>query len=425
MTGSDVGSNAGTPNRSVNHVGLALGLLAGLAFGLLAAATGNPLLLDLAEGVRPLGTAFVNALQMVVIPLVVSVIFVGVARLGDPRKVGRLGGLSVAFFWTTTILAIVIGMASMALLMRFAPEVAAPAVEAQTRPELPGIVDFLLSLIPRNPFAAATNGALLPLIVFSVLLGAAVGTLPERQRHQLVEVADALTEALITLVFWILWTGPVGLFALAAPITAELGWAMLGSLAVFVIAVVLGLFLFMGAVYIPAAAVLGRRSPGQFLKGAAGAYAVGFSTGSSVASLPVMLTDADKKLGVNHQVGNLVLPLAASLNRAGSALYQGAAVVFLASLYDVNIPTSALVGSILATFLVSLTVAPVPSASVMTLAPALDTVGVPLAGLAVLLGIDRIPDMFRTGTNVLGHMTTAVVVDGLTQDPRGRGDPTG
>ena len=146
-------------------------------------------------------------------------------------------------------------------------------------PELPGFVDFLLSLIPRNPFAAASSGALLPLIVFSVLLGAAVGTLPEDQRTRLVDLGDALAEALITLVFWILWTGPVGLFGLAAPITAELGWAMLGSLAVFIVAVILGLFLFMGIVYLPAVRILGRRPPGHFLRGASGAYAVGFSTG--------------------------------------------------------------------------------------------------------------------------------------------------
>ena len=208
--------------------------------------------------------------------------------------------------------------------------------------------------------------------------------------------------------------GPIGLFGLAAPITAELGWAMLGSLAVFIVAVILGLFVFMGLVYVPLAVVVGRRRPGHFISGSMGAYTIGFSTTSSVASLPVMLADAEDELGVPSSVGNLVLPLAASINRAGSALFQGAAIVFLAWLYDVAIPGSALVGAVLATFLVAMTVAPVPSASVMTLAPALDTVGVPLAGLAVLLGIDRIPDMFRSGTNVFGHMTAAVVVDGIT-----------
>lgn len=403
----------GQNHRTVHHGALALGLALGLAFGLVAAASGQPLLMDFATGVRPLGQAFVNAIQMVVIPLVTTVIFVGVAGLGDPRKVGRLGGLAILFFWVTTIPAVLIGMGVMSVAFRFAPEVTVPAVDAQVAPELPGLVDFLLSLIPANPIEAAAGGALLPLIVFAVLVGAAVGTLPEAQRRRLVDLAEALSEALITLVYWILWVGPIGLFGLAAPITAELGWAMLGSLTVFIVAVVVGLFVFIGAVYVPLAAVVGGRRPGRFIRGSSGAFTIGFSTTSSVASLPVLLADAEEELGVHPSVGNLVLPLAASLNRAGSALFQGAGIVFLAGIYDVTIPGSALVGAVVATFLVSMTVAPVPSASVMTLAPALDTVGVPIGGLAVLLGIDRIPDMFRTGTNVLGHMTSAVVVDGV------------
>ncbi len=405
---------ADAPTRSVNHLGLGLGLVAGLVFGLIASVSASPALMSIAVGVRPLGQAFVNAIQMVVIPLVVSVIFVGVARLGDPRKVGRMGGLAMLCAWSTTILAIITGMGLMAIGLRFAPEVVPPAVDAATRPELPGMMDFLLSLIPRNPFAAASQGALLPLIVFSLLFGAAAGTLPLVQRERLVGFSESVSEALITLVYWILWTGPVGLFGLTAPITAELGWAMLGSLAVFVISVIVGLVLFVAVVYMPLVRFVGKMSIARFLKGSAGACTIGFSTTSSVASLPVLLADAQEKLDVSPEVANLVLPLTVSLNRSGSALFQGAAIIFLAWMYDVTIPGSALAGAVLASFLVALTVAPVPSASVMTLVPALDTVGVPVAGLAILLGIDRIPDMARTVVNVMGDMVAAVVVDGLT-----------
>lgn len=405
----------GGAHRSVNHFGLGLGLVAGLAFGLVAAMSGSPLLMDVAVGVRPLGTAFVNAIQMVVIPLVVSVIFVGVARLGDPRKVGRMGGLAILFSWVTTIIAIIIGMGLMALGLQFAPDVVPPAIQAQATPELPTMVDFLLNLIPRNPFEAASRGALLPLIVFSLLFGAAAGTLPDAQRERLVGLAESVSEALITLVYWILWTGPVGLFGLTAPITAELGWAMLGSLAVFVITVIIGLILFATTIYMPAVRFLGKMAIPRFIKGSLGACTIGFSTTSSVASLPVLLADAEEKLDVSPEVANLVLPLAVSLNRSGSALFQGASIIFLAWMYDVTIPGSALAGAVLASFLVALTVAPVPSASVMTLVPALDTVGVPVAGLAILLGIDRIPDMARTVVNVMGDMAAAVVVDGITK----------
>ena len=406
-------SNPPQPTRKVNHAALAAGLGAGLGFGLLAAATGNPLLTTVATGVRPLGTLFVNAIQMVVIPLVVCVIFVGIARLGDLRKAGRLGGSSILFFWLTTLPAILIGMGLMALALRFSPEVAPPVVQESAAAEFPGMVDFLVNLVPRNPFQAAASGTLLPLIVFAAIFGAAAGTLPNDHRNRLLGLADSITEALVTIVYWILWIGPVGLFGLTAPLIAELGWSFLASLGVFILTVIVGLFLFIGLVYLPAARFLGRVPLGRYVRGSLGACTIGFSATSSVAALPVMLADAETKLGVSPTTARLVLPLAASLNRAGSALFQGASVVFLASLYDVPLPPAAVTGALLATFLAAMTVAPVPSASIVSLVPTLATVGVPQAGLAVLLGIDRIPDMFRSATNVLGHMTAAAVVDGV------------
>jgi Na+/H+-dicarboxylate symporter len=395
----------------VLHIAIAVGLVAGLGLGLLAAATGSDVLYDLATGVAPLGTAFMNAIRMVVIPLVMAVIFSGVAKLGDPRKLGKLGGLTLAFFWTSLVPAILIGMGVMWVGLMFTPDVVAPVAAAQEAPELPGIVDFLVSLIPSNPFAAASNGQLLPLIVFTALLAAATGTLEPGPRDRLVGLADALGDALIKLVWWILWTAPVGIFALAAPVTAQMGWALLQSLAVFIVCVVVGLLLYFALIYAPLLRFVGGMSPIEFLKGTFGAASISFSTTSTVAALPVALEEARENLGVSETIADLVIPLAASMYRTGSALFQGAAIVFLAHLYDVPLPLAAIGGAVLATFLVALTVAPVPSSSVVTLAPALETVGIPLAGLAILLGIDRIPDMFRTAHNNLGQITTAVLMD--------------
>ena len=392
---------------------MAVGLFAGLAFGILASATGSPTLLAAAEGVRPLGTLFVNAIRMVVIPLVMATVFVGVARLGDIRKVGRMGFLTMAFIAGTIIPAIVIGMAMMKLALGFAPEMAPLTAVEQARPELPGMVDFLVSLIPSNPFQAANAGALLPLIVFSVLFAAAASTIEASKRDLLVGIADAISDALIKLVYWVLWLGPIGVFGLAAPVTAQTGWALLGSLAAFVIAVILGLIVFLFVIYLPAVKVFGGVGPMDFLRGTVGTATVGFTTTSSVATLPVLFQEAKDNFGVSEPVTNFVLSLGAAINRAGSALYQGAGVVFVAALYDVPIASGAVLGAVVAVFFAALTVAPVPSASVMTLAPALDAVGAPLAGLAVLLGIDRIPDMFRTVINVMGHMAAAISVDGL------------
>jgi Na+/H+-dicarboxylate symporter len=272
-------------------------------------------------------------------------------------------------------------------------------------------VDFLVSLIPSNPFAAASSGALLPLIVFTALLAAAAGTLDQGPRTRLIELADALGDALIKLVYWILWTAPLGIFGLAAPVTAQMGWGLLGSLAVFIVSVVAGLGVFLSLVFLPLLHFVGGISPLRFLRDTFGGVAVAFSTTSTVAALPVMIEEAEEKLQLSPTTATLVLPLGASMYRPGSALFQGAAIVFLAHLYQVPIPAAAVGGAVLATFLVSLTVAPVPSSSIVTLAPALDTVGVPIAGLAILLGVDRIPDMFRTAVNALGQITTAALVD--------------
>jgi len=392
------------------HIAIAAGLVLGMATGLLAAA-GSDFFMTVALASAPFGTAFMNAIRMVVIPLVMAVIFTGVAKLGDPKKLGRLGGMTLAFFWATVIPAIVIGMGTMWVGLNFAPEITPPSVAARETVRLPGLVDFLVSLIPSNPFAAASEGALLPLIVFTALFAAAASTLEEEPRARLVGFAEAAGDALIKLVWWILWTAPLGIFGLAAPVTAQMGWGLIQSLAVFVICVVLGLGIYVGVVYLPILKVVGGIGPLRFIKGTFGAASVAFSTTSTAAALPVTLEEAKEKLGVSETVADLVLPLGASMYRAGSALFQGAAIVFLAHLFDVPLPSSALGGALLPTFLVSLTVAPVPSSGVVTLAPALDTLGIPLAGLSILLGVDRVPDMFRTTVNLLGQITTAVVVD--------------
>jgi Na+/H+-dicarboxylate symporter len=165
--------------------------------------------------------------------------------------------------------------------------------------------------------------------------------------------------------------------------------------------------------------------PRRFFGSTFGGAAVAFSTTSTVAALPVMLEEAQGKLKLSPSVATLILPLGASMYRPGSALFQGAAVVFLAHLYQVPIPLATLGGAFLATFLVSLTVAPVPSSGVVTLAPALDTVGVPLSGLAILLGVDRIPDMFRTAVNAVGQLATTALVErwGGTGEARSSTDP--
>ena len=243
----------------MNHRATALGLILGLALGLLASATDIGMLDRLAAGVAPLGALFINAIRMVVIPLVVTTIFVGVARLGNSRTTGKLGGSAFAFFWGTTIPAIVIGMGLMTVAMALWPvAVEVPATVASAQ-ELPGLLDLVLSLIPANPFAAATDGALLPLIVFTLLLAAATGAVEDARRQRLITFADDIGSIFVRLINWILWTAPAGVFGLAAPAVARMGIGLLAGLAVFVGTVVVGLFVFMALFYLPAVRLLGKK----------------------------------------------------------------------------------------------------------------------------------------------------------------------
>jgi Na+/H+-dicarboxylate symporter len=379
---------------------IALGLVAGLLLGLVASITGSSLLLKVATGIEPVGEAFVNLLKMVVIPLVTSMIFVGVGTMGDLRKLGRLGAGALLFFAATTVVSVLLGMGIMKAFLPLASDAVTEAVGSVTTdaPMLPGPIGFLLSLIPANPFAAAAEGALLPLIVFTIFLAAATSALPATERDRLLSLASALAAALIKLVHWILFIAPLGVFALAAPVTARAGWAMLQSLGAFILAVLLGLVVFVAGVYLPAVILLARRQPWSFLR-------------ACTSPIVIALSSA-----VSRPVASFVVPLGSAICRAGSALFQGAAIVFLAWFYGVPLEIAGVGGAVLATFIVSFTVAGIPTGGVLSLAPALGGVGIPLDGLGVLLGVDRIPDMARTTTNVIGVLTATVVIDRLTGD---------
>jgi len=400
------------------HLAIAAGLILGLVVGLGAAATGNEWLLAIAKGSAPFGAIFMNAIRMVVIPLIVTIIFTSIARLGDPRKLGRIGGLTIAYYWITLIPAIAIGMVAMKVGLRYASEIEMPQTAATTVPALQGIVDFIVSLVPANPFAAASNGAILPLIVFTALVAAATGTLAAERRERMINIADDASKALIKLVWWIMYVAPIGVFGLAAPVTAQLGWDLVQSLGVFIISVSVGLAIFLVFITLPLVYFVAGIGPIRYLRGTFGGVSIAVSTTSTAAAIPVTLEDTTKNLKVSTTIADLLVPLGASMHRPGSALFQGAAVVFLAYLYDVPIPAAAIGAAMLATFLVSLTVAPVPSSSVVTMAPALDAVGVPVAGLALILGIDRIPDMMRSGVNLLSQVSAAVLVDRWTGSER-------
>jgi len=415
--------------RSIgSHVWMAVGLMAGLALGLAATTTQAPLLLALAgTWLRPVGTLFLNLLSMVVIPLVVTALFAGVAGLGDLRRLGRLGARTLGFFWSTTLAAILIGFVAAALFLPLAsitPDQQAALRHAASTDsgfvrhaaeQIPTGARFIVELIPANPVRAAVDGNLLPLIVFTTIFAVAAAALPDEKRRTLTDLAEVATQALIRIVRWVLWLAPLGILALVAGAVAQFGWALVKTMAVFVLAVIAGLALFIAVVYLPAVAFVARLRVWRFLRAIRASLLMGFSTTSSLASLPVMLDAAENDLRISRSVASFVLPLGASIGRAGSALFQAVAVVFVARLYGggAALGLGDLFQAGAAVFLASLTVASVPSASIVSLAPAFASTGLPLAGLTLLLGLDRVPDMFRTMTNVMGTLTGAVVTAAL------------
>ncbi len=402
---------------------MAGGLVAGVLLGLAAAATQSPLLLALAERwLHPAGALFLNLLSMIVLPLVVTALFAGVAGLGNVRRLGRLGARTLGFFWSTTLVAIVIGFLVAALVLPLASVTAAEqaalraagdadsAFGRRAAQDLPTGARFLVELIPANPVRAAVEGNLLPVIVFTTIFAVAAAALPDEKRRTLTELADVTAEALVRVVHWVLWLAPLGIFALVAGAVAQFGWSLVKAMAIFVLAVVAGLAAFVALVYLPAVALVARLGVGRFVRAARPSLLMGFSTTSSLAALPVMFDAAERELGIPRSVAGFVLPLGASVNRAGSALFQAVAVAFVARLYGSSLGLGDVFQAGAAVFLTSLTVAAVPSASIVSLAPAFASTGLPLAGLTLLLGLDRVPDMFRTMTNVAGHLTAATVV---------------
>ena len=407
---------------------MAVGLIAGLALGLAAAVTRSPLLLSVSGLLRPVGTLFLNLLSMVVIPLVVTALFLGVAGLGDVGRVGRLGVRTLGFFCATTIVAILIGFGVAALLLPLAP--VTPDQQAALRQvaaaDSGGVrhaaeqvttgARFIVDLIPANPVRAAVDGNLLPLIVFVTIFAVAAAALPDEKRRSLTELAEVATQALIRIVRWVLLLAPLGIFAIVASAVALFGVRLIALMAVFIASVIVGLALLITAVYLPVVALVARLGARRYLRAVRASLLMAFSTTSSLATLPVMLEAAESDLRISRPVASFVLPLGASIGRGGSALFQAVAVLFVARLYGVSLGVGSTFAAGAAVFLASLTVASVPSASIVSLVPAFTATGLPLAGLQLLLGLDRVPDMFRTMTNVFGTLTAATVVGAVEGD---------
>lgn len=401
-----------------------IALVAGMAAGVGISVSGSPALLRLATYVEPVGTIFINAIRMTVIPLVVGSLITGVASAPDPRSIGRVGVRALALFLVTlTVGAIFSAIVAPPIFARFPIDVAARSalsnvsgnaatVAAESMKKLPTFSQWFVDLVPSNPVKAAADGAMLPLIIFSLLFGLALTRLVPERRERLVGVFRAISEAALTLVRWILEFAPIGVFALAVPLAARLGVSAAGAVLYYIAVVAVLTTGFSLLVLYPLASIGGRVPLLEFARAALPAQAVAMSARSSLASLPAMMESARSRLGLPEEIVSFFLPLAASTYRMGGAVGQVIGVVFLARLYGTPLGPTQLASVVVTVVLATFSVPGIPAGSIVIMAPVLMSAGIDMAGLGILLGVDTIPDMFRTTCNVTGDMAAATVLGG-------------
>jgi len=372
-----------------------------------------------------IGRLFLALIRMVVVPLVFCSLLVGVASLGDFRKIGRIGGRTLLYFTGTTVLALVIALvlanviqpgnflaqADRELLLRSYEAGAAATVGNAAKAR--GAMDQIIGIVPTNPFAALASGEMLQVIFFALMFGIALTLLDEKRAKKVVDVADVANDAMIMLVHIAMMLAPFGVGALLFKVAGTTGLSVIVALGAYALVVVLGLLLHSGLVY-GAVVTFGARLPFPgFLGAMRSALLVAFSTSSSSATLPVTKECVEQNLNVSPQVSSFVLPLGATVNMDGTALYQGVAAVFIAQIYGIDLSLGDQVTIVLSATLASVGAAGVPGAGMITLALVLTAIGVPTEGLALILGVDRLLDMLRTTTNVLGDATAATLMGRL------------
>ncbi len=412
-----------------------IGLIAGGTIGAIANAANLTGLAQFLIALEPIGTGFIRLITMIVIPLVVASLLVGTASLGDISKLGRIGGKTLGYYMFTTAIAVTIGL-GLSNLVKPGSDID-PATrdqlaerfqsEAQGKMEIaaeaPSLVDVLLTMIPRNPIQAAADFDLLALIFFSLVFGAAVSVLPEAQKTPVLSFFEGVNNASMVIIGWVMKIAPYAVFALIASVVAQFGLDLLRSLFIYSLVVVLGLLIHLfGTVGILVRLAAGL-NPVRFFKRVIAVPIFAFSTSSSSATLPVSITTAQNKLGISRQISGFVLPLGATINMDGTALYQAVAVMFIAQIYGIPIGLTGQLTIVLTATLASVGAAGVPSSGIITLIIVLQSVGLGdqvEAGIALILGVDRLLDMLRTAVNVTGDMSCAAFVarsEGESLDP--------
>ena len=406
-----------------------IALTAGAAVGVIAKTDDVAWLHALIRVIEPAGMAFIRLMTMIVLPLVVSSLLVGTASLGDVRQVGKVGARTLGFALASTVVATIVGLLAFAV---FRPgsgldsavrdSLAAPfAAQAQNAATIQApLLQTLIEIIPRNPFKALADLDLLAVVFFTILFGAATGTLAAERKAPILAFFDGVTDVSMVIIGWVLKLAPYGVFALSASVFASFGAELIGSLLMFSLTVIVGELVFAFGVLGAVVGVVIGMNPIAYFRKIARASLVAFSTSSSNAALPVSLEVAETELGISKRIAGFVLPLSATLNKAGSALYKAVAVMFIAEVYGVGLHLREQLIIVVAATASAISGAGVPGMGMVTILIVLNAVGMSAqaqAGVALVVGVDRLLDMVRTSVNV----TCQLVGVGYVAKSEGRG----
>jgi Na+/H+-dicarboxylate symporter len=360
--------------------------------------------------VQPLGDLFLRLIKFIIVPLILSTIVVGVTNAGDMKKLSRLGGKTITFYLATSFIAVVIGLM---VAMVVSPGTGVDVeLRAENIPsgETQSIIDTLLNIIPTNPVESLATANVLQIIFFAIFLGIGITIAGDKARpvgrffDGLAEIMYKITGVVMTLV-------PLGIFGLLTPIVGQYGLDVLMPLMKLILAVLIASIIHVAVIYSLALKTLGKMSPIHFFKGIFPAATVAFTTCSSSGTLPVTMKNTQENLGVSKETTSFVLPLGATINMDGTAIYQGIAVVFTAQYFGASLTVGQLVIVALVATLASIGAAGVPGAGMVMLTMTLAAVNLPLEAIALIAGIDRILDMIRTTVNIMGDAAASVVVE--------------
>ncbi|AHF01344.1 sodium:dicarboxylate symporter [Thiomicrospira aerophila AL3] len=395
-------------------IALALAAIAGS----LAGTTGQVLGVPALAIFDFIGTLFLNALKMIVIPLVVSAIILGVSNIGGQGGFGRLGVRTLSYYIATGLIAVVIGLSLVNLIKPGVSDNPPPQLEANPQITMAvegrgagDIVEIFLRMVPENIFVAAVEMQMLGLIFFSILFGFFLTKVKGPARETMQNFWQGLFDVMMLITQWVMKFAPYGVFGLVAASVARSGFDQFGSLAWFFITVVLALaFHFVVVMSLILRYVGGIKSPWQHYRAMAPALLTAFSTSSSASTLPVTLANVEQRAGVSNRISSFVLPLGATVNMNGTALFECVAVLFIAQLFGVELTFGQQVLVVFLALATSIGVAGIPSASLVAISVILLAVGLPLEALGLLLVVDRLLDMMRTSVNIFSDSVGAVVL---------------